>query len=215
MKMIVRATFSLMRTIRDNQAWSLAVSEHPILDAFSEKYSSDQYGGLLAFNALHLSLLITGCKRPLMLVLFSAFFAALGVPFLWKAVSQVFGEKVAWASAWIFALYPESILLGASAMREPYLLTFSAFALWGFIVQLHIALKRSEPIRSNKVETAGFGLDLACLACCLFRLRLLSLRLLFLQAGFTSQMKREKFPGWVFWPSRLSSFLVFLFFPLR
>src|SRR6266508_2040292 len=67
------------------------------------------------------------------MVLFSAFFAALGVPFLWKAVSQVFGEKVAWASTWIFALYPESILIGASAMREPYLLTFSAFALWGFV----------------------------------------------------------------------------------
>ena len=40
-------------------------------------------------------------------------------------------------STWIFALYPESILLGASAMREPYLLTFSAFALWGFVVLFH------------------------------------------------------------------------------
>jgi hypothetical protein len=68
-----------------------------------------------------------------MLILFSAFFAALGVPFLWKAVSQVFGEQVAWASTWIFASFPESVLLGASAMREPYLLTFSAFALWGFV----------------------------------------------------------------------------------
>jgi hypothetical protein len=118
---------------RDNQAWSLAISEHSIIDAFSEKYASDQYGGLLAFNALIYRYLSPDAQRPLMLILFSAFFAALGVPFLWKAVNQVFGEKVAWASAWIFALYPESILLGASAMREPYLLTFSAFALWGFV----------------------------------------------------------------------------------
>jgi hypothetical protein len=118
---------------RDNQAWKLAASQHPILDAFSKNYSSDQYGGLLAFNAALYRYLSPEAKRPLMPVLFSAFFAALGVPFLWKAVSQVFGEKVAWASAWIFALYPESILLGASAMREPYLLTFSAFALWGFV----------------------------------------------------------------------------------
>src|SRR5689334_3587758 len=118
---------------RDNQAWSLATSQLPILDAFSEKYASDQYGGLLAFNALIYRYLSPDAQRPLMLILFSAFFAALGVPFLWKAVSQVFGEKVAWASTWIFALYPESILLGASAMREPYLLTFSAFALWGFV----------------------------------------------------------------------------------
>jgi hypothetical protein len=118
---------------RDNQAWDLAISEHPIIDAFSEKYASDQYGGLLAFNALVYRFLSPDAQRPLMLILFSAFFAALGVPFLWKAVSQVFGERVAWASAWIFALYPESILLGASAMREPYLLTCSALALWGFV----------------------------------------------------------------------------------
>src|SRR5215217_3577984 len=118
---------------RDNQAWSLAISDHPIIDAFSEKYASDQYGGLLAFNAFIYRYFSPDAQRPLMLILFSAFFAALGIPFLWKAINEVFGEKVAWASAWIFALYPESILLGASAMREPYLLTFSAFALWGFV----------------------------------------------------------------------------------
>ena len=118
---------------RDNQAWALATSERPILDAFSSKYASDQYGGLLAFNTLIYRYLSPDAQRPLLLIVFSAFFAALGIPFLWKSVRQIFGEKVAWASAWIFALYPESILLGASAMREPYLLTFSAFALWGFV----------------------------------------------------------------------------------
>ena len=117
---------------RDDQAWALANSEQPIIDAFSSKYASDQYGGLLAFNALVYRYLSPDAQRPLMLVMFSAFFAALGVPFLWKSVREIFGEKTAWASAWIFALYPESILLGASAMREPYLLTFSAFTLWGF-----------------------------------------------------------------------------------
>jgi hypothetical protein len=40
---------------------------------------------------------------------------------------------VAWASTSLFALCAESILLGGSAMREPYILTFSAFALWGFV----------------------------------------------------------------------------------
>jgi len=118
---------------RDDQAWALATSEHPIVDAFSSKYASDQYGGLLAFNALIYRYLSSDAQRPLMLVLFSAFFAALGVPFLWKSARQIFGERIAWVSAWIFALYPESILLGASAMREPYLLTFSAFTLWGFV----------------------------------------------------------------------------------
>ena len=118
---------------RDAQAWELASSTQPIIDAFREKYAYDQYGGLLAFSALTYRYLSPDAHRPLMLVLLSAFMAALGLPFLWKAVNQQWGEKVAIASGWIFALYPESILLGGSAMREPYLMAFSAFALWGFV----------------------------------------------------------------------------------
>ena len=118
---------------RDDQAWKLASSERPILVAFTDKFAYDQYGGLLAFSAFVYRYFSPDAHRPLMLVVISSFAAALGIPFLWKAASQVFGEKVAWASAWIFALYPESILLGASAMREPYLLTFSAMAFWGFV----------------------------------------------------------------------------------
>lgn len=118
---------------RDDQAWQLASSNRFIGEAFSEKYASDQYGGLLAFSALIYRYVSPDAHRPLMLILISAIVAALGIPFFWKSVNKVFGEKVAWASAWIFALYPESILLGASIMREPYLLTFSAMALWGFI----------------------------------------------------------------------------------
>ncbi|MBN2117677.1 MAG: hypothetical protein JW730_13960 [Anaerolineales bacterium] len=118
---------------RDNQAWKLAISEYPVIDAFSKQYGSDQYGGLLAFNTFVYRYFSPDAQRPLMLVLLSAFFAALGVPFLWKAINQVFGEKVAWAAAWIFVLYPDSILLGAAAMREPYLLTFNTFVLWGFV----------------------------------------------------------------------------------
>jgi len=118
---------------RDDQAWKLAVSQLPVIDALSKQYGSDQYGGLLAFNTAVYRYFSPDAHRPLMLVLLSAFFAAFGVPLFWKAVSQVFGENVAWASTWIFALYPDSILLGASAMREPYLLTFNTFVLWGFV----------------------------------------------------------------------------------
>jgi hypothetical protein len=135
---------------RDDQAWALATSDRLITDAFSEKYATDQYGGLLAFNALIYRYLSPDLQRPLLLILVSAFFAALGVPFLWKAVAQVFGERVAWASAWIFALYPESILLGASAMREPYLLTFNTFALWGFVTSGLQPASRGLPSDSKK-----------------------------------------------------------------
>ncbi len=118
---------------RDAQAWDLARSDLPIYDAFSQSYAYDQYGGLLAFSALTYRYLSPDAHRPLMLVLLSALIAALGVPFLWRAARQVWGEKTARISGWIFALYPESILLGGSAMREPYLMAFSAFALWGFV----------------------------------------------------------------------------------
>jgi hypothetical protein len=129
---------------RDDQAWGLASSDRPILDAFSEKFAYDQYGGLLAFSALVYRYLSPDAHRPLMLVLMSAVVAALGIPFLWKATNQILGEKVAFVAAWIFALYPESILLGSSAMREPYLLTFSALALWGFVEWRGAGLNASE-----------------------------------------------------------------------
>ena len=118
---------------RDDQAWELASSDRPILDAFTDKFAYDQYGGLLAFSAFVYRYLSPNTHNPVILIVISALVAALGIPFLWKAVNQVFGEKVAVSAAWIFALYPESILLGSSAMREPYLLTFSAMVFYGFI----------------------------------------------------------------------------------
>ena len=122
---------------RDTQAWELATSERPIFDAFQQKYAYDQYGGLLAFSAFIYRYLSPDAHRVLLLVLISALMGALGIPFLWKSVSLQWDEKTASVSTWIFALYPESILLGGSAMREPYLLAFSAFALWGFICGVH------------------------------------------------------------------------------
>lgn len=118
---------------RDDQAWGLATSEDSVLNAFSENYAYDQYGGLLAFSAFVYRYLSSDAHRPLMLVLLSALMAALTLPFLFKAVGQQWGEKVAIVSGWIYAIYPESVLLGGSAMREPYLWAFSAFVLWGFV----------------------------------------------------------------------------------
>lgn len=130
---------------RDAQAWELAISGRPILDAFNQKFAYDQYGGLLAFSAFIYRYFSPDAHRVLMLVLMSAFMGALGLPFLWKAVHLQWGEKVALASGWIFALYPESVLLGGSAMREPYLMAFSAFALWGFVSGVpELALATSE-----------------------------------------------------------------------
>ncbi len=59
---------------RDDQAWKLATSEYPVIDAFSQQYGSDQYGGLLAFNTFIYRYFSADAQRPLMPVLLSAFF---------------------------------------------------------------------------------------------------------------------------------------------
>jgi hypothetical protein len=63
----------------------------------------------------------------------AALVGAAAVPFLWKAGMDAWGSKVAVPAAWIVALYPESILMGSSQMREPFLITFIAMTIWGFV----------------------------------------------------------------------------------
>ena len=118
---------------RDDQAWELAQSDEPILSAFNKTYHTDQYGGLLAFLSLAYRLLSPDAHRVVLPILLSAIIAALGVPFFWRATRQAFGEQAALAAGWILVLYPESLLLGGAAMREPYLITFGAISLWGFV----------------------------------------------------------------------------------
>ena len=62
---------------RDAQAWELAGSGRPILDAFQSNYAYDQYGGLLAFSALAYRVLSPDAHRPLLLVLLTGLSAAL------------------------------------------------------------------------------------------------------------------------------------------
>ena len=145
---------------RDDQAWELANSERPLIVAFIDRFAYDQYGGLLAFSALMYRYLSPDVHRPLMLVLLSGLVAALGIPFLWRAAFQTFGEKVARAATWIFALYPDSVLLGGSAMREPYLMTFSAFCLWGFVnsqISKPIAPKEYDSTNSKDIPFNGLS----------------------------------------------------------
>ena len=118
---------------RDDQAWDLAQSDEPILSAFNKTYHTDQYGGLLAFTSLAYRVLSRDAHRPILLILLSAIVATLGMPFFWRGARQVFGEQIALIAGWILVLYPESLLLGGAAMREPYLITFGAMSLWGFV----------------------------------------------------------------------------------
>ena len=119
---------------RDVQSWELASSSHQILDAFNKDYAVDQYGGLEALSALLYRYLSPDAHRPWLIILMAAMISALGVVFLWLATRLVWNEKLATLVAWVFALYPESLWLGSSQMREPFLLTFIALAFWGLAI---------------------------------------------------------------------------------
>ena len=118
---------------RDDQAWDLATSSKPLLESFGQEFYTDQYGGLLALSALVYRYLSPDVQRPYLIIILSAFIAALGLPFFWKGVRARWGDGVAKIAAWMLALYPESILLGSSQMREPFLITFGAIAFWAVL----------------------------------------------------------------------------------
>ena len=118
---------------RDTQAWELAESEAGILSAFNRNFHSDQYGGLLAFDAFIYRYLSPDAHRPLLPVFFGALISALGLAFLWKVAARQWDKNLAFAAACIYAIYPESIFLGSAQMREPFLMAFVAISLWGFV----------------------------------------------------------------------------------
>ena len=115
---------------RDNDAWDLAQSGKPILSSFQQQIVSDQYGGALALSASIYRYLSPDAHRPFLILILTAFAAALGVPFFWKAVRQRWDESVANVAAWVLVLYPESVLLGGSQLREPFLIGLACTGFW-------------------------------------------------------------------------------------
>ena len=148
---------------RDAQAWELAASDVPLISAFNKEFYTDQYGGLLALSAASYRYLSPDAHRPLLPSMLGAMLASLGLLFLWKAAHRTWGERVALVAVWIYALYPESILLGSAQMREPFLMTFMAMALWGFVLvrsdyqsDLQSAMRRAEWHSANFWLALGF-----------------------------------------------------------
>lgn len=115
---------------RDNQAWDLAQSGSSIGAAFNQEFSADQYGGMLSLSAALYRTLSPDAHRQWLILIVTAFVSALGVPFLFKALSLYFGPVVSGLAVWIYALYPESVLLGGSQMRDPILIGLGAVLLW-------------------------------------------------------------------------------------
>ncbi len=117
---------------RDRDAWALARSQQPLVEAFGGRITSDQYGSLLYLSALVYRLVSPDLHRPLVVVVLAAVASALGVLWTWAFVATAFGLRAGRIAAWTAALFPEAILLGASQMREPFLAAGMALAFWGY-----------------------------------------------------------------------------------
>jgi 4-amino-4-deoxy-L-arabinose transferase-like glycosyltransferase len=139
---------------RDEDSWARAKSDQPLISAFTDRRPSDQYGGLLFLSAAIYRFLGGDVHRPLLIVLPGAIVSSAGVLFAWAFTGLAFGGRAAMRAAWIMALYPESVLLGSSQMREPYLATALAVCLVGY------ALARAGQAR-NGGQLIGAGSILA------------------------------------------------------
>ena len=118
---------------RDSDAWQLAQSDEPLWVAFKGKFHTDQYGGLLFLSSVVYRYLSPDAHRPLLILILSAFSTTIGIAFFWEAVKLRWDEKTADLASWILALYPESVILGSSQMREPFLIGLSGIAFWAVL----------------------------------------------------------------------------------
>ena len=118
---------------RDTAAWELAQSDKPLLTAFDAYRQVDQYGGMMYLSGVVYRTLGGVQHFPLQMSVLTASFSALAVLFTWAFARRLWGEKVALLAAWILALFPDAIILGSSQMREAFLMTLVAAALYGLV----------------------------------------------------------------------------------
>lgn len=115
---------------RDRNAWMLSRADKLLTEAFSDDYEVDQYGGLLALSGFVYRYISPDVHRPFLIVIIGAGAMALSVPFLMAGLKRKINGKAALWAGWILAFYPEGVLLGASQMREPFLILFFSMLFW-------------------------------------------------------------------------------------
>jgi len=118
---------------RDSQAWDLATAPGSLLKAFDRSSSVDQYGGLLLISSLMYRFFSPDAHRPWLIVLLAALVSGMGVVLAYRASRRAWGERTGLVVGWVMALFPESILLGASQMREPFLIAFISMGFYGAV----------------------------------------------------------------------------------
>ena len=117
---------------RDLDAWRLAQLQAPLTEAFANQVESDQYGGLLFVSGVLYRTLSPSDHHPMLPIAATAWAGGIAVLFAWGFASLSFGSKAGRFAAWGVAVYPEAVLLGATQMREPFLIALLASSLYGY-----------------------------------------------------------------------------------
>lgn len=115
---------------RDTQAQEISQSKKPILNALTKKFATDQYGGYMALSLFVYRYASGGVPRPQLILILSALAGAAALAFLRLMAAKILPERAAQTGVWLLALFPQSILMGASQMREPWLILFVTVCLW-------------------------------------------------------------------------------------
>jgi 4-amino-4-deoxy-L-arabinose transferase-like glycosyltransferase len=122
---------------RDSDAWAIARSDLPLTTGLLDPTKSDQYGGLLALESLVYAGASGSIPRPLLQVGLTAFVSVLAILYTWAYARQEFSESTGNLAGWIVALFPEAVLMATLPMREPYIATAMAMALFGYSAARH------------------------------------------------------------------------------
>lgn len=116
---------------RDAEAWAIVEQEDiSFLDSLTRHYNNDQYGGMTAMTVWLYKYISPDARRYTLIMEFGAFIAALGLPFLWKALKDRWGMRIALIGSWIYVLYPDALFFAGSPMREPFLNGILCMAFW-------------------------------------------------------------------------------------
>jgi hypothetical protein len=137
---------------RDQAAFQVVSDGASWLSPLQGSRTSDQYGGLLFLSSLIYRIFSPDAHRPLLMVLLSTFMMTFGLVFFYAGVKQRWGESVALAAGWVFALYPDGIMLGSSQMREPFLIGLACIAFWA------VLFWRERPVRAILVSLITLGI---------------------------------------------------------
>jgi hypothetical protein len=173
---------------RDTVAWTLSQSEEPLTTAFHEYRLADQYGGLLFISAAAYRFFGGEIHQPLMMVILTASFSAVAIPFTWAFTRRLWGGRVAKIGTLLLVLFPEAVLLGSSQMREGFMITLMSMAMFGLVCYW-----QDHHWKSLVWILIALGLSLPLSV--LFAIMLLGVLLLFALVLF-----REKvFRNWVLW----------------